>query len=737
MMFILYMTLSLTVVQVRAGPPTCTNQTRTCWHQGKDYVCNNMIPTVYSGNAGSLTIQCVHRNIALDNNTFADKSYQKLKTLIIYSPYDYKITFKSNCFLGLKELSELHLSVAGTYIHRGWLKGLDNIRVFNVSECYTMLPENIYEMYEKESMAKLRVLALHRSVGLRQGSFDLNASFWRFVGSRPVEVLDLDFLEISTFDVQEFSKNCAKIRKLSLRSSNIKQFTNVLLDKTAVCSFDIIDVTGMILPNRIRPFCFVNIANRQNYIYSLDAYAFLRHTKKLFLNNICNSGHPMIIKHERNISFTSNYVWNIENISFEGNNLQIIDTQLITIAPLRNVRSFSFSRNNLKFIHPDFFTVFNDLQSIDLSYNELQSMSFNNKSLFSVLFNSLLKIQTVNLSSNHLNYLPKDLFIHNTLLRNLDLSHNYLRTLDLNVKTAKQIRYLNLSYNTIETLNDESRDVIDEIIQSKHNKTTLVDLSHNRFPCSECNNLQSVQWLLDFKRRNSQSITCVGKDGTITVIDASVISSVQYICKKRERIGLWIGFGVGAPLLAILTICVVVLTKRRINHKQKKEDVIALLKAGEDELRFVVFLSFNSQDEPFLRGNVINPLDQHLQDAIGIDRTTVCIGDREFIPGRPISDEIVHSLRKSAMVLILLSDAYTQSEYCRQEFEQALIMDKAIIFLVKDTIQEELLTPTMQELYKKNVRIIWTYENGRYLLKTTWNHVCASIIDVFSKKSGL
>ncbi|WAQ94834.1 CEIP2-like protein [Mya arenaria] len=109
-----------------------------------------------------------------------------------------------------------------------------------------------------------------------------------------------------------------------------------------------------------------------------------------------------------------------------------------------------------------------------------------------------------------------------------------------------------------------------------------------------------------------------------------------------------------------------------------------------------------TQDEPFLRGNVINPLDQHLQDAIGIDRTTVCIGDREFIPGRPISDEIVHSLRKSAMVLILLSDAYTQSEYCRQEFEQALIMDKAIIFLVKDTIQEELLTPTMQELYKKN-----------------------------------
>jgi len=44
-----------------------------------------------------------------------------------------------------------------------------------------------------------------------------------------------------------------------------------------------------------------------------------------------------------------------------------------------------------------------------------------------------------------------------------------------------------------------------------------------------------------------------------------------------------------------------------------------------------------------------------------------------------------------------------------------------------------LLTPAMRMCYNTNTRIIWTKHEGEYVLKSTWNTICDSIMELGAK----
>jgi len=112
----------------------------------------------------------------------------------------------------------------------------------------------------------------------------------------------------------------------------------------------------------------------------------------------------------------------------------------------------------------------------------------------------------------------------------------------------------------------------------------------------------------------------------------------------------------------------------------------------------------------------------------------LCIGDTAFRLGKYIHDEIITCLEKSKVVLVLLTNNYCRSRYCMMEFQKATYLDKPVIFMVKDKVDETLMSPAMRLHYNQNTRILWTQENGQYVLKSSWTHICESIIELASNE---
>lgn len=131
----------------------------------------------------------------------------------------------------------------------------------------------------------------------------------------------------------------------------------------------------------------------------------------------------------------------------------------------------------------------------------------------------------------------------------------------------------------------------------------------------------------------------------------------------------------------------------------------------------MIFVSYSSQDEPFVNIYVATKLYDSLRRKIGLDKHLLCLGNRHFKPGRYIHEEIIATVQECAVVLILLTESYCRSRYCKTEFDEAYKQDKPILFMVKEPISDTLMTPTMKLLFQRNTRIHWKLDNGQYVLK--------------------
>ncbi len=105
-------------------------------------------------------------------------------------------------------------------------------------------------------------------------------------------------------------------------------------------------------------------------------------------------------------------------------------------------------------------------------------------------------------------------------------------------------------------------------------------------------------------------------------------------------------------------------------HRFRKEVVLwwsAKTDKTKDGKDFDVFISYKSgtPDEEFVVQELIPRLEQ--------DGYRVCVHYRFFLPGRSIIDNISNAVRLSRKTLLLLTPGFVESEWCRYEFEAALL----------------------------------------------------------------
>ena len=88
----------------------------------------------------------------------------------------------------------------------------------------------------------------------------------------------------------------------------------------------------------------------------------------------------------------------------------------------------------------------------------------------------------------------------------------------------------------------------------------------------------------------------------------------------------------------------------------------------EQDKPYDAFVSYSSLDDGFIVRELMPRLEMPLRGQQGY---TLCVHFRDFPVGAPIAETILHAVRNSRRVIMVLSDNFLRSEWCQFEFQAA------------------------------------------------------------------
>lgn len=215
------------------------------------------------------------------------------------------------------------------------------------------------------------------------------------------------------------------------------------------------------------------------------------------------------------------------------------------------VRELDLSFNGCSMVSPNFFSTFRKLERLYLQRNLLYSAVGNDKD--AVLFKNNKNLTYLDMSFNHIYFIPKDFLQNQALLEEVDLSDNGLQKFETTIQHMSRLKYLDLSNNHIMEL---SQDIQRQFIDIKRcDKNLSVNLEGNPIECS-CSRLEFLRWVYSNmdadKSLTVQINTCILNSVTHTEIKSR--SDLEHIIKGLEK-----SCASYSTLLICVTIAVVIL----------------------------------------------------------------------------------------------------------------------------------------------------------------------------------
>ncbi|XP_061170082.1 toll-like receptor 2 type-2 [Saccostrea echinata] len=142
-----------------------------------------------------------------------------------------------------------------------------------------------------------------------------------------------------------------------------------------------------------------------------------------------------------------------------------------------------------------------------------------------------------------------------------------------------------------------------------------------------------------------------------------------------------------------------------------------------DEFAYDVFLAYNSNDRIWVISELIPKLEKE-------ENLKLCLHDRDFQVGKLIVDNITDTMHRSRKVLIILSNSFAQSHWCRFETMLAQLRlinngKETVIVVILENILTKNMTNSLHVLLKTITFIEWTNEkSGKEMF---WNRLVAAV----------
>lgn len=746
-----HITLQVLVSVILCGKTFCgecdIKVTNTCETNGTTLLCKNFIPRTVPLTVITVMLECLGDSRQIDQETFAGNGWSSINNLhIVDFQQSGDLKFKNECFAGLKNLTlfrmwkgkEFPTVIFETNVFAG-LKKLVTLDMRGLTFSHDAF---VGSFNSNTNMPHIEELLLSQ-YGIQSLPFPLDDQVFNILKSRPIRKLELSYMDLYDLNFTAYEEFLANS---SLEYFNISHTTlhneksKPVGQKFSVLNhLETLDATGFGLP-LLSGVCkfVVNVSDKSGVPLSIDdGWGTFSRADTVIIDEFCPESTGTNYKEFRNITnlfLLTSYSWYWRKLSFNNNhlNIRVFDVEIICTEPSLEV--ISYTNNQLEYISSKALGCIHSLKDLNLSGNLLQKMNAEATKEFEKLFTALHKLENISLSSNNLESVPFNMFTNNTKVKRIDLSGNKLTQIHFNLSSLFHLDFLDVSSNQITQLDDLSRMKIDALflVNLQNQGKRQLDLRGNPISCGKCSDLDSVKWLLSRQNdlKGFLEMTCTNEHNQIISVENSLVAHIQKLCDRPIfiRNTIVIGTSVLGTLLTISLVSFIAIRRRR--RRRKREDRLRLIHEGQDEHEFLVFLSYSSDDCEIVYQNVFAPLSEKLKEFIDTERELICAGDKHFRAGHYIHNETIELLNRSAVALYVLSDNFTESNHCMNEFEEAYRMGKPIVLLTLGHLDINKMSTSMRELYNSRTRIIFAKESNAYVLQTTWQNVCESILAV-------
>ena len=397
--------------------------------------------------------------------------------------------------------------------------------------------------------------------------------------------------------------------------------------------------------------------------------------------------------------------------------------------------------------------IYKNLKFLEESYQEVSSR---HHSHFMLENGRYPQLQYFNMSHSNIQnmgphmldwrrYFPK--------MKYMDLSYNqikYFSALTDNGMSSDPSGVLDLRHNNITTLTPEDLKALQ--LQSF---TVLVDIRNNPIVC-DCN-LKKVVGLLSNRsyqlHQKYDYLLNLSCGGPLKYKGQTIISLETQWCHLLKNIVL------SVPLVIVSCLFVVSLAIIIITIRYRKEIVILTFtrlhislpcrKVYNNNKRFDAFIAYSELDSSWVFHTLLPKLENTRENnGPGL---RLCIHHRDFPVGGCISENILDMIRDSRHTVLILSNNFLKSNWCRYEFKTAFtqsLMEKKqhLIMVIFEELDKSLIDKTLQRCLKTFTyvktedKLFW--DKIIYALSDRENENCSSkysngYSSSFSNVSGL
>ena len=328
------------------------------------------------------------------------------------------------------------------------------------------------------------------------------------------------------------------------------------------------------------------------------------------------------------------------------------------------------------------------------------------------LFSTNIHLEVLDISTNNLTEIPREMFKNNSALRLLNISNNGLITFDLEYNTLSRLKVLDLSFNQLKTLTTE---LVDSL--NFNNNLQNFMLSQNNFPC-DC----SINNILSLNVTYLQ-LTCDKANGGIEI--AVQNKTFPYACQSqgkehaqlpREVLILIILI----PILALGVLVGVLIVCRRKRAKRVTTEnrdiplpVVHFVKAVDVDTTvkdrdFLVFIAYSHHDCEFVCIDLVPKLDNALKQLFPEHKGDIlCLYDKHFLPGYRIDEVIEQAVLNSYVVVAIITKAFLDSDWCGCEIQMAFSNHVPVIPLYLVECNPKDYKGIFKMMFEEKVRLKW------------------------------
>ena len=330
-------------------------------------------------------------------------------------------------------------------------------------------------------------------------------------------------------------------------------------------------------------------------------------------------------------------------------------------------------------------------------------------------------LSELNLARNQIKTLPSGVFIKVPHLKMLNLSGNSLQLIAFNYSHFDRLEVLDLSSNLLTQLDAINQMRLTKLIQMCHNLS--ISIIGNPLQCS-CNSLDFLKWLKRSKSNvaNYENTSCLYDNVIYSFAGMEdILNKLDFECSKTFALKI-------AGSLLALTILGIVFSIFLYRHRWDiRYCLLKFSNKGKKYQRVVdqskiyaydAFVAYDKDDRGWVKNELVRNLEASINDG-NEERSRqpmrLCIHERDFELGNWIEENIVTAIEQSRRILLVVSNHFLNSNWCRFELEMARMhsMERGrniVVPILLEDVPFEEMPASLQLIIRKHTYIEWKPE---------------------------